>query len=273
MSIERSVRDVRGQRLSLARIPRRIVSLVPSLTETVCALGRAERLVGVTRYCTDPPEAVKPLPKVGGTKNPDCQRIIALEPDIVLANAEENRREDVECLERAGLPVLVTFPKSVRDAAHLIAQLGRLLATQRQARLVSVRIERNQRRAAAAVRGTRWRVFCPIWRNPWMGFNRDTYAHDVLWQAGGANICADRADRYPSVDLAEIAAAEPEVILLPSEPYRFEEKHLASLRPLHESPAWRCGRVFFVDGQALSWYGPRTAPALPYFQELLGNIR
>src|SRR5262249_53318615 len=115
------------------------------------------------------------------------------------------------------------------------------------------------------------RVFCPIWRKPWMSFNRDTYADDLLRHAGGANVCADLADRYPVIELAALAGADPEVVLLPDEPYPFAERHRASLAELSETTAWRSGRVHLIDGKALSWYGHRTAPALRDFRLLLAG--
>ena len=117
--------------------------------------------------------------------------------------------------------------------------------------------------AAASPPASR-RVFCPIWRNPWMSFNRDTYAHDVLLRAGGENVCAAESERYPNVDIDAILAAAPEVILLPDEPYRFAERHRQELRALIDS-----ARIHLVDGKALSWYGPRTAAAVKYFREKL----
>jgi ABC-type Fe3+-hydroxamate transport system substrate-binding protein len=260
--------DDAGRALELPGAPARVVSLVPSLTELVCALGAAARLVGVTRYCTDPPDVVARLPRVGGTKNPDRDEIRALRPDVVLVNGEENRREDFERLAAGGMALFVSFPTGVAEAARSVERLGQLLGAETAARALASRIDSALREAAAAVRRRR-RLFCPIWRNPWMSFNRDTYVHDLLWWAGGDNVCARLRDRYPVVGLEQVAGWRPEVILLPDEPYRFTARHLASLEPLSATPAWRDGQIHFVDGQALSWYGPRTAPALRSFRSLL----
>ena len=257
-----------GRMLDLADRPRRVVSLVPSVTELVCALGAADRLVAVTRYCTDPPDIVATIAKVGGPKNPDCERIIRLAPDVVLVNSEENRREDFDRLTAAGLALFVTFPTTVDGAARSVERLGRLLGTGQSALELAKEIDATCR-ALRMQTVRRPRVFCPIWRNPWMAFNRDTFAHDLLWCAGGDNVCAERTERYPTVELAEIAAFQPEIILLPSEPYRFSERHRESLRPLAGTPAWNHDRIHFVDGQALSWYGPRTPAGLVYFAGLL----
>lgn len=259
--------DDAGRSLHLAAPPRRIVSLVPSLTEVVCDLGAAARLIGVTRYCTEPAAVVAALPRLGGTKNPDVEAIVALRPDLVLVNSEENRREDFAALEEQGVPLFVSFPRDVAGAARSIERIAIALglAAAGAARRAAIEAELG----AAARRGAARRVFCPIWRNPWMSFNRDTFAHDMLAQAGGANVCAALADRYPQVELAAIAALDPEIVLLPDEPYRFSERDLPHLAALAASAAARRGRIHLIDGKALSWYGPRTAPALRSLRALL----
>ena len=265
-----AVRDDAGRTLTLAAPARRIVSLVPSLTETLFALGCGGALAGITRYCTEPAGAVEAVTCVGGTKNPDVAAIVALAPDLVVVNAEENRKEDFAALEAAGLTVFVSFTHRVRDVAGLITALAMLTgATAAAARLHAV----LDAALDAAPPTPRRRVFCPIWKNPWMSFNADTYTHDVLRHAGGDNVCADRAERYCTVDLEVVAALAPEVILLPDEPYVFRPKDLAALTPLTGTPAWRSGRIYFVDGKALSWYGLRTASALAYFRAVLSEDR
>jgi ABC-type Fe3+-hydroxamate transport system substrate-binding protein len=247
--------------------PARIVSLVPSVTELICSLGGENRLVGITKYCTEPAPAVRRIVKVGGTKNPDCEQIAALHPDIVLVNTEENRREDFDRLVSLGIAVFVTFPSDVGGAAASIRRLGAILGFEGKAMRLADRIEEKLRQLEEPAR--RKRFFCPIWRNPWMSFNRDTFAHDLLFRAGGQNVCRDEESRYPTVELSTIAERSPEIVLLPDEPYRFCEKHRASLGALSDTPAWRAGQVHFVDGKALSWYGPRTPAALDYFAALL----
>jgi len=254
--------------VDLVDAPARVVSLVPSVTELVCAFGCADRLIAVTRYCTHPPDVVARLPKVGGTKNPDCAAIAALRPDVVLMNAEENRREDAAELERLGVPIFTGFPRTVPEAARSIAAVGRLLGVAEIAARHAEAVDAARTAALAAVRRRR-QVFCPIWRKPWMTFNRDTFVHDLLACAGANNICADATDRYPVIDLDAVARAEPDVILLPDEPYHFRRRHLADLGALAATPAWRDGRIHFVDGRALTWYGARTPAALEYFVGLL----
>ncbi len=264
-----SIIDDLGRAVALPAPPRRIVSLVPSLTETLFAIGAGSAVVGLTRYCVEPAADVAAVPKVGGTKNPDLAHIRELAPDLVLMNAEENRRADFEALAAAGLTVFVTEPKTVADGVRSIVQLGELSGHVDRAAALADAQAAALRTAAAAHAGRRAvRYFCPIWRKPWMAFNADTYAHDVLRLAGGANVCGDAPERYPTVALDAIAAAAPEIVLLPDEPYAFGERDRAALAPLAATPALRNGRVHFVDGKALAWYGPRIAGALATFTAL-----
>jgi ABC-type Fe3+-hydroxamate transport system substrate-binding protein len=264
--------DDLGRAIEVPTRPNRIVSLVPSLTETLFALGAGPRVVAVTRYCEEPAVRVAALPKVGGTKNPDLTAIAALAPDLVIMNAEENRREDFDALAAAGLRVFVTEPKTIIDGVRGIAQLGRIAGCRAEGEALAAEQTTRVRATLAQVHGRRpVRYFCPIWRKPWMAFNADTYAHDMLRAAGGMNVCGEAVARYPVVTLAEIAAAAPEVVLLPDEPYHFAEKDRPALAPLAATPALRHGRVHFVDGKALAWYGPRIADGLARFAALFAG--
>lgn len=242
---------------------RRIVSLIPSITEILFAIGAGDRVVGCTIYCTEPPEGVATKTRVGGEKNPRLDVIRELSPDLVIANVEENVREHVETLRAWGIPVHVTYPRTVADGIRLVGELGALLEVGEPARGLEAELQAryDQVRAAAAGRRPR-RVFCPIWRRPYMTINRDTYVHDMLAVSGGANVFGDEPTRYPEVSLEQVAAADPEVILLPDEPYRFRRAHVADFAPFPDLPAVRDGRIHLVDGKLLSWYGPRIAEAL-----------
>jgi ABC-type Fe3+-hydroxamate transport system substrate-binding protein len=249
----------------------RIVCLVPSLTEALFALGLGERVVGVTDWCVHPAEAVAPLPKVGGTKNPDLERILALAPDLVIANHEENTRRDVERMRRAGLRVRVTDPRSVPGAVRLLRELAALGADPERADRVILPIEAALRRAQAGPGALRSRVFCPIWKRPWMAVGSDTYADDLLRVCGGENVFADRRERrYPIVEEEEIVAAAPDVILLPDEPYAFGPADAQELARL-PIPAARAGRIHCVDGTLVSWYGPRIGRAIETLRPLLAG--
>ena len=188
--------------------PRRIVSLVPSLTEALFVLGLGERVVGVTEWCVHPAEGVAPLTKIGGTKNPDIDAVLALRPELVIANREENRRRDVERLEAAGIRVWVTNPRTVRDGIALLGALADLGAPEERRRAVVDSAMLALTRAEQERFEQRVRFVCPIWRDPWMVVGDDTYAHDLITLCGGENLFAGVSERrYPRVTLAEIEAA------------------------------------------------------------------
>lgn len=251
--------------------PRRIVCLVPSLTEALFVLGLGERVVGVTDWCVHPADAVAALPKLGGTKNPALERIRELQPDLVIANREENTRRDVERMQRAGLSVWVTDPRSVQDAAALLRELAALGAAPERLRALVEPIEAALALAAGRPAGPSVRVFCPIWKRPWMAVGGDTYANDLLRVCGGDNVFAARPERrYPIVEEAEIVAAAPEVILLPDEPYAFGPRDAAELAAL-PVPAASAGRIHCVDGTLVSWYGPRIARAIELLTPLIAG--
>lgn len=253
--------------------PQRIVSLVPSITESLFALGLGERVVGVTEWCVHPADGVAPLPKLGGTKNPDLDGVAALRPDLVIANREENTRRALEHLEAAGLSVWVTYPRTAREGAALLAELADLGASPEARARVVEPVRAAVEEAEAALRATPARprpgVFCPIWRDPWMAAGGDTYVHDLLRLCGGRNVFAAEGDRrYPVVSLERVAEAAPEVILLPDEPYAFGARDVAELAAL-DIPAAHSGRIHLIDGTQVSWYGPRIESALRLLTALL----
>ena len=270
---------------------RRIVSLVPSLSEALVVLGLADRLVGVTEFCVHPKGAFDTLPKVGGTKDAEARAILDLAPDLVIANHEENTARVVRHLAEAGIDVWVTYPRRVEEGARLLRELAGLGATEEAIERWSVPVESAvaaalAKRSGGGERENRPRVFCPIWRDPWMTIARDTYIHDMIELCGGENLFADRGDpgaletgssgmpaasaavatsvasrRYPIVGFEEIESARPDVILLPDEPYAFDEADRKRFSRL-DCPAARNGRIHLIDGTLLSWYGPRIAEAI-----------
>jgi ABC-type Fe3+-hydroxamate transport system substrate-binding protein len=259
----------------LAAPPRRIVSLVPSITEALFALGLGSRVVGVTEWCIHPAGDVAGLPKLGGTKNPDVEGIARLAPDLVIANHEENTRRAVEQLEAAGLAVWVTYPRTVREGAQLLSDLADLAglapdaAARRDVALPALAVVDEAEQAAKNAASLRPRVFCPIWKDPWMVVGADTYAHDMLRLCGADNPFAEFGDRrYPIVEIADIEAARPDVVLLPDEPYRFTQNDADEIARL-DLPAARTGRIHLIDGTWASWYGPRIPPAVQGIRRLL----
>jgi len=235
----------------------RIVSLVPSHSETLVAIGAGDALVGVTRYCLDSPlVATTRARAVGGTKTPDVGLIEELRPDIVVVCDEENRIEDVSEIEALGFSVVAVSPRSVEEAAEAVLLLGSICDRLRQARSLSREIERVLEWARERTAGEEpLDVFVPIWYRPWMTFNDDTYCASVLSATGARNVfstCrANRSRRYFEVSIEEIEGSGARAALLPTEPFRFSERH----RRLLEE---RLGRAALVDGKALTWYGYRT---------------
>ena len=233
--------------------PRRIVSLVPSLTEALAAFGLDDETVGLTRFCVHPDGWKRRKTIVGGTKGTDQARVLALAPDLVVANREENDRAPVEALAAAGVPVWLSDIATVADTLGALRDLGRV--THRETEAARVVADLAARFAAIPQPPAPVRAVYLIWRDPWMTVGADTIVHDVMARGGLANAFGDRA-RYPAVTAAEIAEARPRVVLLSSEPFPFAAKHLAEVHAIVPDAT-----VALVDGEAFSWYGPRLGRA------------
>lgn len=252
--------DDLGLPVVLPPVVRRVVSLVPSLTETVasCAPGL---LVGATNWCTHPADLV--VTRVGGTKNPDIAQIVALGPDVVLANEEENRQPDLDALRSAGLAVWVT---RIRDLPEALVSLRRMITLGcRQpgpAWLDAAASVWKQNPASGSMAAV-----VPIWRRPWMVLGSDTFAADLLARLGVDNVYAGHQDRYPRVDIDELRGSGADLIVLPDEPYRFT----ASDGP----EAFPGSRTALISGRHLTWYGPSLteAPAVLRRQLAAARIR
>ncbi len=220
----------------------RVVSLVPSVTETLLAWGVEP--VACTRFCEQPG-----LRHVGGTKDPDVAAIVALAADLVVMDEEENRREDAEALAAAGLRLHVTAVRSLDDVRPTLDALASAVGVDGGLPICAA--------DGASPPGSRRRgrrAFVPIWRRPWMTFNGGTYASSLLAAVGVDNVFAAAADRYPTVTLDDAAARRPDVVLAPSEPYPFGPRHVAELQAV--------APVELVDGRDLFWWGVRTPGAL-----------
>ncbi len=222
----------------------RVVSLVPSSTETLLALGAD--VAACTRFCEQPD-----LRHVGGTKNPDIEAIVGLHPDVVVMDSEENRREDHDELLARGIRVFVSAVRSVDDALAVVDDLAALVgvdppSTELPAPELPSTFEVSDRTA-----------FVPIWRRPWMSINEHTYGGSVLTRLGIELATAGSPEPYPTVDLTDIAARAPDLVLVPSEPYEFSESHLAELHR-----AIPTATIVRVDGRDLFWWGIRTPAAI-----------
>lgn len=263
--------DALGRRLDLAGPPQRVVSLVPSLTEWLFMIGAGARVVGVTDYCTEPVAALAGVPRIRGTKNPDRATIIALQPDLVLADQEENRERDVLALGAAGINVYVTAIRSVADVPAQLTPLAMALGVARQAAPGLDMLRTAIDAAERLVGRRRTRTLAFIWRDPWMAVGAETYAGDLLRLCGADNLALQLPGRYPRATLDDFLALRPELILLPGEPYPFAERDLAVFRPYGDVPAVRDRRIILCDGMALTWPGPRLVDALHTFSALIGD--
>ncbi|MEX0944185.1 MAG: helical backbone metal receptor, partial [Balneolaceae bacterium] len=202
--------------------PNKIVSLVPSLTELLFNLGLGERVVGRTRFCIQPKESVDDIPIVGGTKNPNLEKIQTLNPDLIIANREENRKEDIEQLEEDGFNVMVTEVSTIEEALFVIHDIGRTLSVEAKAKNLIQKIQEEMAKTETYPPKTAAYL---IWRDPWMSVGHDTYIHSVLNHFHLDNVFSGQT-RYPKTTLHEISLKKPDVILLSSEPYPFKEKHI-----------------------------------------------
>ncbi|HEX2075095.1 MAG TPA: helical backbone metal receptor [Geodermatophilus sp.] len=247
--------DDLGAPAPLTRPPRRVVSLVPSLTEAL-AVTVPERLVGATDWCTHP--AGLDVTRVRGTKNPDRAAIAALAPDLVVANREENRRLDVERLRAAGVPVWVTVIESVDEALRSMRRLFVDALTVAEPDWLVAAAEQWARPAPRPP----LRVAVPIWRDPWMVVGSRTFTGDVLARLGLVNVFGSSPERYPRVELEQLRSAGADLVLLPDEPYVFT--------PDDGPEAFPDVRTVLISGRQLTWYGPSLATARA---DLLRSIR
>lgn len=240
--------------------PQRIISLVPSQTELLHDLGLGDRVVGITKFCVHPETWFRSKERVGGTKKVDMEKVRALKPDLIIGNKEENERADIEALERE-FPVWMSDVRDLKDAQDMITAIGKLTSTELRAEAINQCIseafnglpEPSERLSAAYF----------IWRDPLMVAGEGTFIHDMMKRTGFDNVFAHRAERYAEVTPAELAAADPDVILLSSEPFPFKEEHIAEFSMICPGTPVR-----LVDGEFFSWYGSRLMRAPAYFTGL-----
>jgi ABC-type Fe3+-hydroxamate transport system substrate-binding protein len=247
---------------SVAAMPEepRIVCLVPSVTELVCALGLSDQLVGRTGFCVHPWETVRQVPKVGGTKDIKLDKVRELAPTHVLVNVDENRREDAEALAEFVPEVVVTHPVAPRDNLDLYRQLGGVFGREAEAEALCERFEAAYERAsAAASERPPSDVLYLIWKDPWMTVASDTYISQTLALFNWRTLPLESSERYPAIDLSGYRGVER--VLLSSEPYHFKEAHLAEVEAAVGAPAQ------LIDGEMTSWYGPRAIAGLDYLVE------
>ncbi|MFL6241826.1 MAG: helical backbone metal receptor [Acidimicrobiia bacterium] len=235
----------------------RVVSLVPSVTETLRALGVEP--VACTRFCEQPD-----LPAVGGTKNPDIEAIVALSPDLVVVNDEENRIEDADALVAAGLRVHSMSPRSVADVGPAVVALADAVGVDTPAPFSLDEWERWLDEQRAVAPGVARRAAVLVWRRPWMATSADTYGSSLLELLGIENVFAGAGARYPETTLEEIAARRAKLVVLPGEPYPFKDRHVDEVEAIV-----RGADVRLVDGRDLFWWGIRTPDAVARLCEAL----
>lgn len=255
------VADALGRVHSFSRPPQRVVSLVPSLTETLFDLGAGSSVAAVTEFCIFPEGKLSALPRVGGTKTPRIDAIRALAPDLVYVNVEENLARDADAIARFA-PVFPTEPKTVAGVLHLLTDLGRIHRRDDDAAEWKERISREIARAGES---RPFSFACAIWKSPWMWCGGDTYVSDLITTAGGTNVLGGEA-RYPKASLEDVVARAPDVIFLPDEPYAFSETDAAEAGE-------RTGRRVIgpFPGHLFTWHGTRTEKGLAFLREVFST--
>jgi len=245
----------------------RVVSLCPSITESLVALGAADALVGVTRYCIHPREALTGIPRMGGTKNPDLAAIRAAVPDLVFCNSEENREEDIAALKR-DFAVDVSHPRTVAEIPALLRHFGTLTGKRKEAEEISLKVEEA---LGCVEEGPRFRFIYLIWRDPWMTVGPRTYIADLLRRFGGSSSLEEKYNEgndYPVATEDEILACAPDILILPDEPYRFRERDAAFWRERLTAST----RVVLVSGDDFCWHGARTLRGLEAAADLARSM-
>ncbi|HJU45904.1 MAG TPA: helical backbone metal receptor [Chitinophagaceae bacterium] len=252
----------------LPQFPGRIISLVPSQTELLYDLGLEEQVVGITKFCVHPESWFRTKTRVGGTKTVNIEKALSLRPDLIIANKEENIKEQIDALA-SGIPVWVSDVNTLDEACDMIAGIGAITNTVAAATVLTGKIREGFKRLSSTVQ--RPAISLPaaylIWKDPYMTAGGDTFIHDMLTRCGFRNVFAGK-DRYPSVVLQELKEAGCRLVLLSSEPYPFKEKHIAGIQAtLPET------RVLLVDGEMFSWYGSRLVKAADYLEKICLSLR
>ncbi len=264
MESTQTITDQMGRIVQVPMLPKRIISLVPSQTELLYDLGLNEEVVGQTLFCIHPSSHHQSKPRVGGTKQVKHDVIASLNPDLIIGNKEENAQQDIEQLMKT-YPVWMSDIQNLNDALEMITQVGSLVGKTQEASQIRSVIEQGFHKLQTA--STPKKVLYLIWRKPWMAAGHDTFINDMLSRLGLTNVAISQTSRYPELTNEQVAAENPEVILLSSEPYPFKEKHMAELQDLCPN-----AKIILVDGELFSWYGSRLQHSVTYFNNLLTQL-
>lgn len=257
-------RDQMDRTVEVPVHPRRVISLVPSQTELLSDLGLGERVVGITKFCVHPATWFKTKHRVGGTKQVDMAKVRALKPDLVIGNKEENARMDIQVLEQE-YPVWMSDVRDLSGALDMVVRIGELTGTATKALTLRTSIEASFTQLEPLTEPLT--VAYLIWREPFMAAGQGTFVNDMLVRCGLVNVFDEGDARYPEITPQQLAEADPDIILLSSEPYPFKEKHLAELNMLCPGTPVR-----LVNGELFSWYGSRLLQAPAYFNGLLATL-
>ncbi|MCK9480482.1 MAG: helical backbone metal receptor [Bacteroidia bacterium] len=254
--------DQLGRKVHIESTPKRIVSIVPSQTELLYALGCAETVVGQTVFCVHPYDKFKNAVKIGGPKKLNIDKIIALKPDLVIANKEENLKEEVAVLEPY-CPVWVSDIVNLEDALAMICSIGQICDKEHQASQLIAKIENG-----FSIKNYEYKHTCiyMIWRNPYMVVGGGTFINDMLSRGGFANLC-ENMSRYPQLLLEQMQMFNPDVVFLSSEPYPFKEKHIAEFEKIFPK-----SNIMLVDGEMFTWYGSRLQYSSQYFNTIKARL-
>ena len=256
--------DQTGRRITLNQTPQRIISLVPSQTELLYDLGLTEEVIGITKFCIHPDKWFRSKTRVGGTKQVKMDNIHQLQPDLIIANKEENIKEQIEELEKH-FPVWVSDINNLKDAYEMIGQIGLMTNKQQPAKEIVWQIKEIFRQLKT--HNSKLSACYLIWQNPYMTVGGDTFIHSMLDAAGFVNIFENKK-RYPEVSIEELQTLNLELLLLSSEPYPFKEKHINEMQALLPNT-----KIVLADGELFSWYGSRLLKAPSYFSQLQQQIR
>lgn len=257
--------DHLARTVSLSSEPERIISLCPSITETLFDLGVGEKVVGRTRFCIHPQPAIQQAKRIGGTKSIRMEEVRALKPDLIIAEKEENTKEMVGELER-DFPVVVFDVKDISSALNMIQGLGTLCNVQEKSKLMTDDIQ-SEFGAIDAIDKLGTALYM-IWREPFMVVGKDTYIQDVLARMGVGNLAIELEGRYPAITSEEMISLNPDMVLLSSEPYPFMEKHITEIKGFLPR-----SEVILVDGEMFSWYGTRMKKAVSYLESILFQLK
>jgi len=239
----------------------KVISLVPSITEALFDLGLTENeVIGRTKFCIHPEEKVKNVKIIGGTKNLNIEKIKSLKPDLILANKEENVKEQVEELMK-DFQVVVYNTETIEDNYYLVKNLGLLFHKEEKAQVFNLKIYEVLNQAKTNLQ---LKAAYLIWKNPYMSIGSDTFIHHILSEIGFENIFKNQT-RYPEIQIEDLAEAD--VIMLSSEPFPFKEKHIEELKKFYPDK-----KIMIVDGEAFSWYGTHIAKCEDYFKELINEF-